>query len=359
MRQNLQTLMESLTPKLKRSVRTLPKFLPLISFLVPMIILYCIYPDSFEKTWKGRTYYIFFLWLLMLEMVLNWEELHETKLREVKSPRTIAFIIALFIPTLYVITANFYGLNNMIQNYASQNLKMSDYFASNMPVCIEYLIFAVLFITLVLLQYGFVGLKYYSISPILLTIVGSIYLIDNFYPEGAFTPFQMIVPTTATLAAKVLTSMGYRVLWQGVIDGMPAYQFLDPNGRLTMPFKIAWPCSGIDSLLLYTVTILLFLKKSPIPKWHKVVYFVIGAGVTYFINVLRIVTIFIISTSGSLEAVMTFHDLYGPLYSVTWIVSYPLIMLGVEALLGKIGNRKSALAQKAASEIQTKFASAA
>lgn len=220
MHQNPQTLMESFVLKLKRTARILPKLLPFISFLVPMIILYCIYPDSFEKTWKGRTYYIFFLWLLTLEIILNWEELHETKLRKVKSFRTIAFIIALFIPTIYVIVANLYGLNDMIQNYASQNLQMSDYFASNMPVCIEYLIFASLFIIVVFLQYGAFGLKYYSIAPILLTIVGSIYLIDNFYPEGAFTPFQMIVPTTATLAENVLTLMGYRVLWKGVLDGI-------------------------------------------------------------------------------------------------------------------------------------------
>jgi exosortase/archaeosortase family protein len=183
-------------------------------------------------------------------------------------------------------------------------------------------------------------------------------MIDNFYPEGAFTPFQIIVPTTAALAAKVLTSMGYQIVWQGFMDGMPVYMFQDPSGTFTMPFKIAWPCSGIDSLLLYTVTILLFLKKSSIPALHKVVYFVIGAVVTYFINVFRIATIFIISTSGSLEAVLSFHDLYGPLYSIMWIASYPLIIFGIEVALVKIKNRK--LAQNAIPDkLETKFASVA
>lgn len=336
MSQNSLQTKETLGMKLERFFHVLPRLLPLLAFLVPMIILYFIYPDSFEKTWKGRTYYIFFLWLLTLEMILNWEELHTTKLRGIKSPRTIAFIIALSIPTIYVIIANFYGLNNAIQNYASQNLNMDDYFASNMPVCIEYLIFATLFMTITLLQYGTIGLKHYSIAPILLAIIGSIYLIDNFYPEGAFTPFQIIVPTTAYLAEKVLTLIGYQTVWQGFMDGMPVYVFQDPSGRFTMPFKIAWPCSGIDSLLLYTAIILLFMKKSSIPTLHKVVYFVIGAVVTYCINILRIVTIFMISTSGSREAVQTFHDLYGPLYSVTWIVSYPLIIFGIEALFEKL-----------------------
>ncbi|MGQ9640893.1 MAG: exosortase/archaeosortase family protein [Candidatus Bathycorpusculaceae bacterium] len=355
MHQNLQKPTENLTIKLKRILHVLPRFLPLLCFLVPMIILYCIYPDSFEKTWKGRTYYIFFLWLLTLEMILNWEETHTTKLRRIRSPRTIAFAISLLIPMIYVIIANFYGLNSLIQNYASQNLKMADYFASNMPVCIEYLIFAALFILIVLLQYGTIGLKYYSIAPFLLAIIGSIYMIDNFYPEGAFTPFQMIVPTTVTLAASVLNIMGYQTRLLAPYKGMPRLLVGDSEGRYSIPFAIAWPCSGIDSLLLYTVTVLLFLKKSPITTLHKVIYFVIGAVVTYFINVLRIVTIFIISVNGGNWNI--FHDLYGPLYSVTWIVSYPLIIIGIEAALVKIKNRK--LAQKAVPDkLETNFASA-
>lgn len=337
---NPQKITETLTPKLEKVLQILPRFLPFLCFLVPMIILYYLYPDSFEKTWKGRTYYIFFLWLLMLEMILNWEEPHTTKLRRIKSPRTIAFAISLLIPTIYVIIANFYGLNSMIQSYASQNLKMADYFASNMPVCIEYLIFAALFIIIMFLQYGTIGLKYYSIAPFLLTIIGSIYMIDNFYPEGAFTPFQMIVPTTVTLAASVLNILGYHTLLLEPYGGMPRLLVWDSQGNYSSPFAVAWPCSGIDSLLLYTVTILLFLKKNPIPTLHKIIYFVIGAVVTYFINVLRIVTIFIISVNGGNWNI--FHDLYGPLYSVTWIVSYPLIIIGMEAALAKIKNRKLA-----------------
>jgi thaumarchaeosortase len=332
-------LIGRLTLKIKKIINMLPRLLLFISFLIPMIILYCIEPYSFEKTWKGRTYYIFFLWLLLLEILLSWDELDATKLKRIKSPRTIAFIITLSIPTIYVIVANFYGLNLMIRECALQNLHMGDYWANNMPLCIEYLVFSAIFIVTVFFQYGTVGLKHYSIAPTLLAIIGSIYTIDNFYPEGTFTPFQIIVPTTVILAAQVLNMMGYQTIMLSPYKGMPTLLIRDSQGRSSLPFAVAWPCSGIDSLLLYSVTVLLFLKRNPVPTLHKLIYFMVGAVVTYFINILRIATIYIISIDGG--DWLTFHDLYGPLYSVSWIVSYPLIMFGIEALLTKIKDKRT------------------
>ena len=59
-----------------------------------------------------------------------------------KPARKIALIISLFIPTAYVIVANFYGSNHMIKNLAEQhNIPWA--WAVLMPLLIEYLIFAV------------------------------------------------------------------------------------------------------------------------------------------------------------------------------------------------------------------------
>jgi exosortase/archaeosortase family protein len=66
----------------------------------------------------------------------------------------------------------------------------------------------------------------------------------------------------------------------------------------------------------------------------RVTYFAIGATVTYFLNILRIVTIFVISINGG--DITQFHNYYGQLYSITWIVSYPLIIMGTQALGRKL-----------------------
>ena len=316
----------------KNIVSFLRKLLPIFAFIVPFIILYNLDPKSFEATWKGRTYYLFFLWLFSVETILSGEELRPEK-RKLKSIKTIAFVIALSLPTMYVIAANYFGWNEIIVNLAEKS-GVPSHWAYKMPLSNEYLVFMVIFSAILILEYGISNLNNYSISTIFLGTIGVIYTIDNLYPLGRFTPFQIIVPTTTMLSANILNLMGYQTSIVVITD--PNYGLLP---YLSIPsknigFGIAWPCSGVESLLLYTVTILLFLKKSSISWKHRIIYFTIGAIVTYFINILRIATFFIISINHG--DITTFHNYYGQLYSITWIISYPLIIIGNQLLWSKI-----------------------
>ena len=284
----------------KNIVSFLRKLLPLFAFIIPFIILYHLDPKSFEATWKGRTYYLFFLWLFSMETILSGEEFHPEK-RKLKSIKTIAFIIVLSLPTMYVIAANYFGLNEIIVNLAE---KSDVPWAYQMPLSNEYLVFMVIFTAILILEYGISNLKNYSISTIFLGTIGVIYTIDNLYPFGRFTPFQIIVPTTTMLSANILNLMGYHTLWLGISSGLPTLIAWDSHGNYSSPFSIGWPCSGVESLLLYTITILLFLKKSAISWKLRIIYFTIGAIVTYFINILRIATFFIISINN----LVNFHN---------------------------------------------------
>lgn len=106
------------TQKTKNYVDILKKLVPLLSFIIPLSILYYLYPTSYEATWKGRTYFLFFLWLASLELILNWEQLQGDKFNRLRSVRTVALIIAVMLPTAYIIVANFYGLNTAIVSWA-------------------------------------------------------------------------------------------------------------------------------------------------------------------------------------------------------------------------------------------------
>src|SRR5208283_2263724 len=90
---------------------------------------------------------------------------------------------------------------------------------------------------------------------------------------------------------------------------------------------------------------LVFLQQIPISWKAKTGYFIGGAAVTYFINVMRIVTIFTIGMQYGVNSnqVQMFHFYYGPLYAIAWIVSYPLIILASQGLWRKIKGGKSAL----------------
>jgi thaumarchaeosortase len=331
-----------ITKTIKKNTGLLKKLLPILALLAPILILYWLDPGSYELMWKGRTFYLFFVWLIFLEIILEWEKVPTDKVGSLRSARTAAFIISLLLPTVYIVVANFYGLNTVIIDLAEAN-NVSPNVVGFVPLSTEYLVLTVMFVATVLLSYGKSGLRIHSISALFLGIIGAIYTIDNLFPYGKFTPFQIFVPITATLATGVLNLMGYHTSMQEITD--PNYGWLlslrasDPNNPLkNVRFEIAWPCAGVESLLIYTVTIFLFLKSTPIPWKQRIVYFVIGAAVTFFINVLRVVTIFVIgmNTGGLSAQTEQFHNFYGQFYSIIWIVSYPLLIIGSRALWGRI-----------------------
>jgi exosortase/archaeosortase family protein len=331
-----ELLMEKNPETTHDRVNVIMKILPILAFLIPMVILYSLDPASFEATWKGRTFYIFFVWLASLEIILGWETL-VPRVRKLASLRSAVFIVALLLPTVYVIVSSYGGLNAVIEEWAHAN-NVGWY--NWMPLSMEYLAFAVLFALLIWSEYGFAGLKDSAISSLFLVTIGMVYTIDNLYPDASFTPFQALVPATSTLAANFLNLMGYRTSFLPTqIPGAPCLQV--QSGAVSTAMNIAWPCSGVESLLIYTVTILLFLRRSPITWRRRTAYFAIGGIVTYFINILRIATLFMIQLNTGGGYVLTaeakaFHDYYGQLYSITWIISYPLIIMGSQLLLSKV-----------------------
>ncbi len=308
------------------------KVLPLAAFIVPLAALYLVNPfdaalnvsaqASFELMWKGRTFQLFFIWLISLELILGWENI-TSKINLQNKPRLALFAAALVLPSLYVLI-EFLGLNSTLTAWCSQS---GVAFSSSMPLAVEYLAFSAMLLLLTLLGYGKKGLTHFALPAIFVALVGVIYTIDNMFPYGQFTPFQLLVPTTASLAGGVLGWMGYSVV-QGVeaLTGMPTLEVTGAAGSAT--FAIAWPCAGIESLLIFTAVALLFLKRMNFSLKTKVSFFVLGAAVTYLINVLRITQIFVLGMQyGEYSAqVEAFHYYYGPLYAMAWIVAYPLIL---------------------------------
>jgi len=342
-----------LKEKLKENKETLIKLLPLISFITPFLILYLVqdvtFRYSFEATWKGRAFYIFFIWFAVLEMIVSWEKLQPKAFKRPKYVRTIALILALSLPTIYVVVSNFYGLNEAIYEWSERNIKAKAweqwrYFF--MPLSIEYLAFAAFFFLIVFLQYGAYGFRRMSLAPSFLATMGIIYMIDNLYPYGQFTPFQIPATATATVTSLILNLMGYQTSLRYIycklspqLGWVPDLFYYDPAlGRERYVFTVAWPCSGVESLIIYTLFMLIFLRDLDISRTRKIIYFVIGAIITYFINIGRIIALFMIAINygnGS-ELFTRFHEYYGQLISISWIAAYPLLIIVGGDILQKI-----------------------
>jgi exosortase/archaeosortase family protein len=352
---------QSLRENLKKNRGVLIRFLPLFAFIPPLLILYYLDPASFQQTLEGRTFYLFFVWLISLETILNWERIEEFKAGKATPIRATVFIAALILPTACIIAGSYYGLlyitptagitppKTAIVNLATY---VANYFGLKndnlwmVPLSTEYLVLTVLFAFIISVGFGISRLKDFALSTLFLGAIGSIYTINNFYPYGLFTPFQIPVPITTQLAAGVLNLMGYSTSisppnnlnsWTSLLSvANPKKPFIPYFNPVT--FGVAWPCAGVESLIIYTIVVLVFLKVSGVSWKLGAVYFALGAIVTYFINVLRIVTIFTIAMQygQNSQEVTQFHNYYGQLYSITWITLYPLIIMGSQLLWNKV-----------------------
>lgn len=374
-------------------------FLVPFSFILPIATLYIFNSNSFQSAWKGRFPYLFFLWLFFLELALVQRKLPENTFGTSKWTRTLATAITMAVPTAYVISTYMFGLRSEIIEMGSLlGLPPFGYAESfltyHWPLSLEYLVFTTFFVASVLLTYGIGGLKRFPVSIFFLGATSFFFMIDTFYPYGALVALQNFVPLTASSVTSILNWMGYQAqwfhfTWYQNLGGRSVENVATilkvSGGRYPIPLlAIYWPSSGIHSLFIYTFVILLFIKNASfslqqrtildsIPLRLKVVakskkmsfllkrkivrttiesagtFFVdilrmvpiyvivaVGAVGTFFVNVLRIVTIAVIGLNTGAEVARLFHDYYGELYFIAWIMLYLFVIVFGPKILARL-----------------------
>jgi thaumarchaeosortase len=323
---------------LKKNASNLKLVLVLAAIAVPVLVLFSRYPETFELTWKGRMFYLFFLWLIGLELVISWKGFSRLQPSRPRIARIAGLAVIMIVPAVFALAVGYWGLDSIIIDFGeaigvpfalpqlNPEAWRTAILSYDWPLSLEYLVLTASSAITVLLAYGKKGLARLSLSVAFLGVIGAVYMADTLYPAGYFSPFQALVPVTATLSASLLNWMGFSTFFLNSNSVTPALLVANQTGQSKI-FEIGWPCAGVQSLLIYSLVMLVFFKKSAIPWKHRIAYFLIGAAVTYVINILRIATIFVIAIGGGDWRM--FHDLWGELYSISWIVGYPLLILGV------------------------------
>lgn len=296
----------------------------------------------FELTWKGRMFLLVFLWIVLIESAMDWKKFVDEK------PKNryimIASLVCASIPMFYVLATNFFGLDLTILQIGEDVFGILsvqsgnqpwDFLHLHWPISCEYIVFAVFFGSAIMLAYKTKGLKALSISLTLLGGIGAAYIFDTIFPFGVFKPLEAFALITSAAAAGILELLGYSVMLVFPrISGESALPYLTLRvGSDSATVGIAWACAGVQSLLLYTLIILVFFKKSYISKFRKLAYFIIGFLATFFVNVFRVISIMFIMVSEGNPAGMVFHDTYGEMYSVIWILLYILLIGCIERFM--------------------------
>jgi thaumarchaeosortase len=341
-------------PKFKITKNSMLQVSTLVCFIAAIVLLmlldyfnlesFSIFNDTgfyFDYTWKGRLFLLFFLWLLVLEYSLNMDkqqiEDQETPITNIKLLATYVFAL---VPIIYIISVNFLGCDKIViqlgealrGDYWKANLDDWQYFlTASWPLSLEYLMFTVSFTATMLLAYGKVGLKKFGISIGLIGGITAIYLTDTIFPYGVLKPLQLLALPTASCAAMLLDLLGYTftLYYSPGASAMPIIRTKDLVGN-SVSIGIAWPCAGVHSIFLYTLIMLLLFRKSSMSRFRKLIYFIVGAIGTYLVNVLRIIAYYFIRVNSGLSAATTFHDVYGEILFVTWILLYILLIVCIQ-----------------------------
>jgi len=294
----------------------------------------------FDLTWKGRMFYLFFMWLLLLESILDWEVIVEKQRTFQNRFRILLTCIFAAVPTLYVLSVNFFGLNQIILNLGQALQIRQGFINEPWPLSVEYLVLISFFVFATWLAYGFAGLKSLSISLSLLAGIGVIYLVDTIWPYGTFKPMQLWAVPTAACATALMDLLGYDVIMAySSLAFSPEYGSMPlmtvrAHAELPISRYIGWPCAGVHSLLLFTLITLVFFKKTTMQRDRKIIFFLIGAAGTYLTNIFRISSFFTISIYYGEKAGNAFHDSYGELYFIAWMLIYFAIIVAIQS--GKI-----------------------
>ena len=294
----------------------------------------------FELTWKGRMFYLFFMWLLLLETILDWEVIVEKQRTFQNRFRVLLVCIFAAVPTIYILSVNFLGLDQMILNFGQALQIRPDFINEHWSLSVEYLILISFFIFATWLAYGLGGLKSFSISLSLLAGMGVIYLVDTIWPFGTFKPMQLLAVPTAACATALLDLLGYNVrLSYSSLASSPEYGSMPlitvwKGEKLPIARLVGWPCAGVHSLLLFTLITLVFFKKTTMQRERKIIFFLIGAAGTYLTNVFRVASFFTIAIHYGEDAGNVFHDSYGELYFIAWMLLYFIIIVAIQS--GKI-----------------------
>ena len=296
----------------------------------------------FELTWKGRMFLLVFLWILLIESAMDWKMFFDEK------PKNryimIASLVCASIPTFYVLATNFFGLDLTILQIGEDVFGILsvqsgnqpwDFLHLHWPITCEYIVFTIFFSIAIMLAYKTKGLKTLSISLALLGGIGIAYMFDTVFPYGVFKPLEAFALITAAAAAGILDLLGYSVMLVFPrYSGYSALPYLTLHvGQDSATVGIAWACAGVQSLLLFTLIILVFFKKSYISAFRKSAYFIIGLFATFFVNVSRVISIMFVMVNEGQTAGMVFHDTYGEMYSVIWIFLYILLIGFIERFM--------------------------
>ena len=327
---------------------------PLLLILIPILYLIAIDPASFALVWfvgeqVGRAGLLFVFFLVAWDFHDSRKRFRATRDKR----RYVVLIVVLVVLLVYYYFRVFNGFFQRPPVDPSTNTPMDSAFTTYVRVYVTSKLGVSQESTLsFLLATDFLGYALYcvlatallySVQSILLMATPVIYLIgsgildlmDAYFPQDSLAFLQVWVYLIWNVVVFLLQLMGFHNTVPGGITPTRPGLMLQGNRLSLWGYKgdiglaIYWPSSGVVSMIVYSLVILVLMVKLDAPRKRKVVYAVIGAVGTYFVNVIRITMIVLYVTYISLDF-EAFHASIGEVLFIIWIFVYLLTVIHYE-----------------------------
>jgi len=292
---------------------------------IPVLSLFVMAPQTFELSWAGfgklgRGGLFFVLFFLGFDLL----DLPKVKVQRSRKRRVAGAIIVLVAVAYFLevglgetVTGLIYDLGRMLG--ASGDVSNSFLMAT------DYVADSIYLVALTAALFG-LGMVRRIITPIVFASGMLVfYLLDAFFPYGSLGPLQFwanfIVAGVAVLAR----------LFGLPIDGFTNH--LNISG-LHGYFRLVvyWPSVGVQSILIYSVVMVVIAAKLQAPRTRKLIYALVGVSGTILLNVVRIFSIayygYAYATTG--QQLDAFHNAIGEILFPIWIVVFLMLIIKLE-----------------------------
>jgi len=297
----------------------------LILAAVPILFLFAIAPQTFELSWAGfgklgRGGLFFVLFFLGFDLL----DFKPGKIRWNKRQKILtAFVVVA--ATIYFVEV---GLGQEVTNFIfsiGKSLGASGEVSNSFLMATDYIAMSIYLAVLTAVLFTLRSIRR-VITPIVFSLGMLVfYMLDAFFPYGSLGPLQFwanfIVAGVAFLA-KVFGLPIYGFTNHLTINGLHGYYRL----------VVYWPSVGVQSILIYSVVMIVIAAKLRAPVLRKFIYAAVGIAGTIFLNVVRIFTIsyygYVYATSG--QQLDAFHNAIGEVLFPIWIVVFLVLILEIE-----------------------------
>lgn len=311
---------------------------PLLVIILPIFFLVVADPNSFSFIWfwereVGRAGFVFIFFLVAWDFHDSREKFKMTrsKWRYVVAGVVLAALLIYYYESVFN--------TDSVRVFVTSQLGVSQDSTLSFLIAAEFVLHGLYCVAVTAILYSPKS-TVLMVTPVIYALgSGVLDLMDAYFPQDSLAFLQIWVYVIWNVVISLLGVLGFHVYSNFTVGPLSPPSILLMGNRLYlwgvkgfMTLVIFWPSSGVVSMIVYSLVIVVLMVKLDAPRKRKLIYALFGAAGTYLVNVIRITLIVLYVTYISLD-VETFHQSIGEILFIIWIFTYLLVVIHVENIL--------------------------